>query len=364
MGRRKTPFKESPMYPVFDGHNDILLRLHLAPENREAIWLTGEGKGHLDLPRMKQGGFVGGFFAIYIPSPRKDGGTNNVEAMDNSTFIRPLPVLMTASQAQATALSMAGHLMWMERASNGAFKITRSVAEIRDCLAQGVIAGIMHMEGAEPIGPDLDALYAFHAMGLRSLGPVWSRPTVFGHGVPFAFPSGPDTGEGLTDAGKRLVRACNDLKIMLDLSHMNEKGFDDVARLTDVPLVATHSNAHSISPSSRNLTDRQLGVIAESRGMVGLNYATYFLRRDGKQSPDMGWEDVLAHLDHLLENLGEDHVGLGSDFDGVPVPQRIGDVTGVPRLQQAMLDHGYGPALVRKISCDNWLAVLERTWGH
>ena len=127
--------------------------------------------------------------------------------------------------------------------------------------------------------------------------------------MPFAFPSTPDTGAGLTEAGKRLIRECNALKIMVDLSHINEKGFDDVAAISDAPLVATHSNAHAVTQSSRNLTDRQLAVIAESGGMVGLNYATSFLRRDGKQSADMDWTDVLAHLDHLLAKLGEDHVG-------------------------------------------------------
>jgi membrane dipeptidase len=96
---------------------------------------------------------------------------------------------MTAPETQATAISMAGHLMWMERASEGALKICRSSADLRACMKTGTIAAIMHMEGAEAIGPDLDALYAFHAMGLRSLGPVWSRPTVFGHGVPFRFPA-------------------------------------------------------------------------------------------------------------------------------------------------------------------------------
>lgn len=351
------------MYPVFDGHNDLLLRLHLAPENRQAIWLTGEGKGHLDLPRMKAGGFVGGFFAIYIPSPKAHDDTDYMAAMENPPFRLPLPDLIPADQAQPVALSMAGHMQWMERVSNGQFRIVRSVAEIRECLARGVIAGIMHMEGAEAIDADLDALYLYHAMGLRSLGPVWSRPTIFGHGVPFAFPSSPDTGEGLTEAGKRLVRACNDLKIMLDMSHLNEQGFDDVARITNAPIVATHSNAHAVTPSSRNLTDRQLAVIRESNGMVGLNYATSFLRRDGKQSPDMGWEDVLAHLDHLIEKLGEDHVGLGSDFDGATLPKGIGDVTGLPRLTEAMEAHGYGPALMKKLTHENWLAVLERTWG-
>jgi membrane dipeptidase len=351
------------MIPVFDGHNDLLLRLLRAPDRREAIWLTGEGRGHLDLPRMLKGGFAGGFFAIYIPSPVTPNAPDFEAMMDNPPYEVPLPGLIGHEAAQPVALAMAAHLLWMERASGGRFKVCRSVAEIRACLSGGVIAGIMHMEGAEAIDPGLDALYAFHAMGLRSIGPVWSRPTVFGHGVPFRFPSSPDTGPGLTDAGRALIRACNELKIMVDLSHLNEKGFDDVARISDAPLVATHSNAHAVTPSARNLTDRQLAVIRESQGMVGLNYATVFLRPDGRKSPDMGWEPVLRHLDHLLANLGEDHVGLGSDFDGATLPKGIGDVTGLPALQEAMRAHGYGAALIEKICWRNWLALLDRTWG-
>ena len=349
------------MFPVFDGHNDLLLRLHKAPENRDQIWLTGEGKGHLDLPRMKKGGFVGGFFAIYIPSPQDHDAPDYMTAMENPPFALPLGDLITAPQALPVAMSMAGHFLWMERSAGGAFKICRTARQVRDCLAKGVIAGLMHMEGAEAIDESLDALYAFHAMGLRSIGPVWSRPTIFGHGVPFAYPSSPNTGAGLTDAGKRLVLACNDLKIMLDLSHINEAGFNDIARLSNAPLVATHSNAHAITPSSRNLTDRQLGVIRDSGGMVGLNYATSFLRRDGKQSADMGWDDIMRHLDHLLAHLGDDHLGLGSDFDGATIPAGIGDVTGLPALQKAMMDHGFGADLMKKLCSENWLALLDRS---
>ena len=351
------------MFPVFDGHNDILLRLYQDPDKREAIWLTGEGKGHLDLPRMKAGGFAGGFFAIYIPSPSAHDSLDYMELMENPPYTLPLSDLIADQAALPVAMAMAGQMLWMERSSGGAFRLVRTVAEIRDCMAKGVIAGILHMEGAEAIGPDLDALHTFHAMGLRSIGPVWSRPTIFGHGVPFAFPSGPNTGAGLTEAGKRLIETCNRLKIMVDLSHLNEAGFNDVALISDAPLVATHSNAHAVTATSRNLTDRQLAMIRESGGMVGLNFATSFLRRDGRQSADMGWEDVLSHLDHLLAHLGEDHVGLGSDFDGATLPKGIGDVTGLPALQQAMLDHQYGEALVKKISSENWLALLERTWG-
>lgn len=349
--------------PVFDGHNDFLLRLVRNPAARETIWLSGDGTGHLDLPRMKAGRFAGGFFAIYIPSPQAHDAPDFEAMMNNPPFDLPLPNLIRHEQAQPMALAMAGHLLWMERAAPGAFKICRSVAELRACLAEGVISAIMHIEGAEAIGPDLDALHLLHALGLRSVGPVWSRPTIFGHGVPFRFPGKPDTGPGLTEAGKRLIAECNRLKIMIDLSHLNEQGFDDVARLSDAPLVATHSNAHAVTASSRNLTDRQLAVIRESRGMVGLNFATSFLRPDGKQSPEMGWDAVLRHLDHLIEHAGEDHVGFGSDFDGATIPQGIGDVTGLPALQEALSVHGYDAALLRKLCHENWFGVLERTWG-
>lgn len=347
---------------IFDGHNDFLLRLLRDPENRRQTWLKGNGKGHLDLPRIKAGGFAGGFFAIYIPS--EDVAHDIDDLMDHPPYNVPLPALIEAKAAQPVALAMAGHLLWMERASDGAFKICRSVTEIKACLDKGVVAAIMHIEGAEAIGPDLDALYAFHAIGLRSLGPVWSRQTVFGHGVPFAFPSSPDTGPGLTAAGSDLVRLCNEMRILIDLSHLNEAGFNDVAKLSDAPLIATHSNAHALTPSSRNLTDRQLAMIRESSGMVGVNFAVGFLAEDGRKSDDIGFDPILRHLDHLIEHLGEDHVGFGSDFDGATVPAALGDVAGYDGLRDAMRAHGYDEALMRKLCHENWLAALERTWGR
>ena len=346
---------------TFDGHNDFLLRLLRAPERRQSIWRSGLEGGQLDLPRMKAGGFAGGFFAIYMPSRHAFDDEAFQRMMRNPPYEIPLPPLMELDEAQPMALAMAGHLLWLERTEE--LKICRSVGEIRAAMASGVIAAVMHMEGAEAIGPDLDALYVWHAAGLRSLGPVWSRPTHFGHGVPFAFPSSPDIGPGLTGAGQDLVRLCNELKIMIDLSHLNEKGFDDVARISTAPLVATHSNAHAATPSSRNLTDRQLRQIAESDGMVGLNFAVAFLRPDGRQDVDTPLEDMLRHLDHLIGILGEDRVGLGSDFDGAEIPEEIHDVAGLPRLWEACRRHGYGEELIEKLASRNWLALLERVWG-
>jgi membrane dipeptidase len=219
----------------------------------------------------------------------------------------------------------------------------------------------MHMEGAEAIAADLDALYLFHDMGLRSLGPVWSRPTVFGHGVPFKFPGDPDIGPGLTEAGKDLVRLCNELGIMIDLSHMNRAGFEDVANLSTAPLVATHSNVHALCASPRNLTDRQLDRIRETGGMVGLNFSTSFLRADGMGGADVGLDQMVRHIDYLVEKLGEGHVGLGSDFDGCTVPEAIKDVTGVPGLFDTLRAHGCDDALLARLAHGNWLDCLDRS---
>jgi len=339
----------------FDGHNDFLLRLMMAKEPREDVWFGPRETGHLDLARMKQGGFAGGLFAIFVP-PAQKGGAAPVSSGDV-----PLPEMMTHEAAQPVALTQAGLLHWMERAAPDDFRICRTPAEIRTAMDEHVIAGVMHMEGAEAIGPDLDALYLFHEMGLRSLGPVWSRPTTFAHGVPIRFPADPDIGPGLTDKGKDLVRLCNRLGILVDLSHLNQAGFEDVARITDAPLVATHSNAHALCASSRNLTDRQLAQIRETGGLAGLNFATFYLREDGRASAEMGWDELIRHTDYLIEHLGEDHVGLGSDFDGCIVPKTIGDVTGVQGLFGALREHGYDDALLTKLARDNWLSCLERT---
>ncbi|HEX2135692.1 MAG TPA: dipeptidase [Microvirga sp.] len=349
--------------PVFDGHNDVLLRLmRRAGRSPERAFLEGENAGHLDWPRMRDGGFAGGFFAIFVPSPDEPG--LDVDAMmARSRYDVPLAREIDLAEAQRVTLHMAALLLRIERESRGQVEVCRSAAQIRRCLEAGVLATVMHIEGAEAIDPDLHLLDVLHAAGLRSLGPVWSRSNVFGHGVPFRYPSSPDTGPGLTAHGRALIRACNRLRVMVDLSHLNEKGFWEVAKLSDAPLVATHSNAHAICPHSRNLTDRQLAAIRESRGMVGVNFATAFIRPDGRREANTSLEDLVRHIDHLIAHVGVDGVGLGSDFDGATIPIAIGDARGLPRLVDAMRQRGFDDATLRKICFENWIGVLERTWG-
>jgi len=351
-----------PLTPVFDGHNDVLLRLfRRGGPSPERAFIEGEALGHLDLPKARRGGFAGGFFAIFVPS---EGGGQKVEAMmTRATYDVPLPRPLALAEAQRVTLGMASLLLRIAEISGGALRLCHTAGDLRDCIAAGTVAAIFHIEGAEAIDPDFRIMDVLYAAGLRSIGLVWSRPNAFAHGVPFRFPSTPDIGPGLTELGKELVRVCNRKRIMLDLSHLNEAGFWDVARLTDAPLVATHSNAHAVTPHSRNLTDRQLHAIRDSGGMVGVNFATSFLRADGQKRAETGLEDVIRHFDHLIQEVGLDGVGFGSDFDGATVPRDIGDAAGLPRLLDAMRRHGYDEPALRKLGHENWLRVLERTWG-
>jgi len=242
-------------------------------------------------------------------------------------------------------------------------RIARRVADIDAARAgDGPPAAVMHLEGAEAIDPGLDELDSWHAAGLRSLGPVWSRANAFASGVPFRWPSSPDTGPGLTDAGRRLVRRCAELGILVDLSHLNEAGFWDVAGLDLGPLVASHSGVHAICPTSRNLTDAQLDAIGGSGGVVGIVFAVAFLRRDFAPDADTPLALIAEHARHVRDRIGVDHVALGSDFDGATIPAGLGDAAGLPRLLEALRAGGFTPDEIEAVAWRNWRRVLCAWW--
>ena len=324
--------------------------------NAVADFLDGDGEGHLDMPRMKAGGFAGGMFAIFAPNKDED-------LPDDDDVNPPLAGQIAQPVALRKTLEMASLLFRIEREGRGSFKVCRTASEIRDSMAMGVTAAVFHIEGAEAIDAEFKVLDVLYESGLRSIGPVWSRSNIFGHGVPFRFPSTGDTGDGLTAVGKDLIRCCNERGLLIDLSHLNEKGFWDVVKISKAPLVATHSNVHAICASSRNLNDDQLKAIRDSGGMIGLNFAGGFLREDGRWRTDTPLDIMVRHFDHMIKVAGEDCVALGSDFDGARIPQAIGDAAGLPNLIGAMRDKGYSEKLIAKIAHENWLGVLERTWG-
>jgi membrane dipeptidase len=339
--------------PILDGHNDVLLRLGSGEEGYS--FFERNDRGHVDLPRAREGNLAGGLFAIFVDS----GEPESMEPEDVEAFTSKTVEL---GYAQQVTLSIMARLFRLEAESAGQLQVVRSVDQISDCLARDVLAAVMHIEGAEAIDPGLDALQVFYQAGLRSVGIVWSRPNAFGYGVPFRFPESPDTGPGLTDAGEALVRACNELGILVDVSHLNEKGFWDVARISDAPLVATHSGAYAMCAATRNLTDAQLDAIAQSGGLVGVNFHVGFIRADGQDDPETPLTDIVRHVDYIADRIGVEHVAFGSDFDGAVMPRELGDAAGLPRLVDALRTAGYSEADLSKITHQNWLRVLAETW--
>ena len=342
---------------VFDGHNDVLSKLRNTGGVAQAESFLSLSEFHIDSIKSAQGNFGGGFFAMWVASP--DDG-DDLSMMNQPSYDIPLSPPVQQIEALPVVLEQAAILLRLQQL--GVVEICTTVSALKQCMQSDKLAAILHLEGCEAIDPEFHALDVLYAAGLRSIGPVWSRKTIYGEGVPFRFPSTPDIGGGLTTHGVELIRRCTDMGIMIDLAHLNQAGFDDVARQSNSPLVATHSNAHGICPHARNLTDAQLEQIRASGGVVGLNFAAAFLRADGRMLSDVPVDQMLRHLDYLLDKLGEDGVALGSDFDGADVPDDIGSVAGLPVLIDAMEKHGYGNRLVQKICHANWFDVLQRTW--
>jgi membrane dipeptidase len=339
---------------LFDGHNDAITR-----EDHAGL-VGGREGGHIDLPRMREGGMRGGIFAVFSPSP---GEESKEMKFGGDGYAEPLAEPLSHAAAAADASAAAGRLLRLER--EGEIALARTIADLDAAFADEASppVAVLSLEGAEAIDLGLEALDQWYSAGLRALGPVWSRSNDFAHGVPFAFPSSPDTGPGLTERGSALVRACAELGILVDLSHLNEAGFWDVARLEAGPLVASHSGAHAICEASRNLTDRQLRAIGESGGLVGIVFAPPFLR------PDFADDDagtpvslIAEHVRYVADLIGPEHVGLGSDFDGATVPAELGDAAGLPKLVTALEAAGFSGEELDGVLWHNWRRVLDAWW--
>jgi membrane dipeptidase len=319
---------------VFDGHNDVLLE--------ERSFSERSDEGHLDLERARAGGFAGGFFAIFTPHP--DGFPLDAE---RGPDVEPEPPV-AHDLALATTHAGIDKLLALEAA--GALRVVR---ERGDLELTGPVRAVMHIEGAEAIEPGLENLPALHARGLRSLGITWSRPNAFGHGVPFAAPASPDIGPGLSAAGRALVRACDELGILVDLAHLNERGFWDVAAVTEQPLVVTHACAHALVPSARNLTDAQLDALRDSGGVVGVCF----------HHEDVGPHrtDIARQVDHIAARIGPEHVALGSDFDGCELPEGIAGAQDLPLVLDDLRALGWEEPELRLAAHANFLRVLGGT---
>jgi membrane dipeptidase len=351
-----------PKFPVFDGHNDTLTHIFRPDRGFGRSFYERSDIGQLDLPRARSGGLTGGIFAIYTP-PLPDDPDDLIIPTTGSYNVK-YPSAVDFDYARDFTLDIFNLAEQIEAEGNGRVAITRDYIDLIDNLENRVFSIVLGIEGAAAISPDLSNLQEYYDRGLRVINPVWSRPNAFGYGVPFRYPSSPDTGPGLTDAGKALIKACNEMGILIDLAHLNEKGFWQVADLSNAPLVTSHTAVQAICPMSRNITDEQIMAIGRSGGLIGIYYMPGGLRPDGKNERDTPLAAIVEHIDHIVDLIGIDYVALGSDFDGATMPYGLNDVSALPNLVQVLENAGYDDEDLAKITYENWVRVFRDTWHN
>ncbi len=311
---------------VIDAHADILCDVRVRRRAGETAVL---GRHHL--PRLRAGGFGGVVFAIYLT-----------------------PYL--PESALRESLLQIDDLQEEIAESEGAVYLAHSAADLAPTTRRGRVAALLSLEGAEPLGTDLGILRLMYQLGVRVLGLTWARRTMVADGT-----GEEEAGGGLTRFGRAVVRECGRLGILVDVSHLSERGFWDVMEVAGGPVIASHSNARGLCDHRRNLRDDQLRAIAASGGAVGLNTCREFV---DPVAPSL--ERLLDHATHMSEVMGSGHVGLGLDFleylpgyEGQAVPG-LANAAEAAAITARLLARGVGAADVRGILGENWLQVWRQ----
>jgi membrane dipeptidase len=332
-----------------------------------------DSAGHIDIPRMREGGLDAIFFSIWMPS----------------SVTGPLAVKRALDQMDAVREQVRLHPQDLVLAT--------TAADIRRAHGVGKIAALMGVEGGHIIDNDIGLLRMYAALGVRYLTLTHSSNNDWAD-------SSTDKAahNGLTDFGKDVVRELNRLGVIVDVSHVADKTFYDALVVSRAPMIASHSSCRAICDHPRNMSDDMIKALAAKGGVIQINYYAGFLsqelrdaikanpdlvkqmeaeveKRCGKNEacqlieserlmrdmmaqgklPRVGWEKIVEHIDHAVRVAGPDHVGLGSDFDGAGMPYGMEDATHLPQITEALLKRGYSEADVRKILGENTLRVME-----
>ncbi len=314
---------------VFDGHCDTLLEILSGKRKFD----ERSRKGHIDLPRLREGGVTAQVFAVYLEDQYLPAG------------------------AVKQTLRMLDTLHHELDAHPDAFTLATRAADIEAAKRQGKVAAVVGLEGAEALEGDLATLRMFYRLGVRLLTVAWSRRNQAADGVGEL-----RTGGGLTTFGVELVHECNRLGVLLDISHLAPAGVKEVLEISSQPVIASHSNAYALCAHKRNLTDEQLQAVARKGGVVCVVFVPVFITAARK---DASLEKLLDHIDYIVRVAGIDHVGLGSDFDGFSPPPPVGleDVTRMPGITAGLVQRGYSEADIRKILGENFMRVFRQVAG-
>jgi membrane dipeptidase len=361
---------------VADTHNDVLLR---AMEGEDISVETRVG--HSDLVRLKKGGVDIQVFAVWV----------DPIAFEKKPFKR--------------AKDMIDTLYSIARRNSDKIAVVRNSAEIEKAIAEGKICAVIGVEGGHAIENSIEKLEELYKLGVRYLGLTWNNSTDWASSA-FDETTNPDKVKitGLSEFGKKVVEKMNELGMIVDVSHLGEKAFWDVVKVTKKPIIASHSSVYKLCPHYRNLKDEQIKAIAQTGGVVFVNfYAEYIdstfntkrkkleekykaqfdsirvlyehdqnaYRRARRQLMQKIAEELrppldvlIDHIDYIAKLVGVDHVGIGSDFDGISItPLEMDDVTFLPNITKKLLERGYSTDDIKKILGGNFLRVFKQVCG-
>jgi len=296
-------------------------------ENRSTVGIGVRSElGHVDIPRLIEGGVNCQVFAISSERRRK-----------------PSYPLRTALEMIERFYSECDeNKNWIEPVFN--------YKQIQETVEQGKIAAILSIEGGDVLEGSPEILRIFHRLGVRMIGIVHSLRNLLADGV-----KDKRTGGGLSELGVKVVESLNNLGMILDISHLSDAGFWDILTLTESPFIASHSNSGAVCEHPRNLSDDMIQALADKGGVMGMNFAPSFVH------PTHATVDRLVdHIDHIVDLVGPDHVGLGSDFDGIPsTPEGLEDVTKMPNITRELLNRDYSKDDISKILGGNHLRLIR-----
>ena len=324
--------------PTIDLHCDTLMQGFL--RDGETADLYDRPEFMLDIRRLCESGAMAQCFAIFLPPPGMWTEMGR-DAVPDEVYI--------ASCVKIFNDNLARYGEVIARATNA--------SEIRENFAAGKVSAILTLEDGRAVAGKLENLERFYDLGVRAISLTWNGHNCFGA------PNSKDPAimaEGLTDFGKEAIVYLQELGMLVDVSHLSDGGFDDVAELAKKPFVATHSNSRALSPHPRNLTDEMLRRLGEAGGVTGLNFAPQFLNRDTTRE-DSTAALLARHAKHIANVAGEDSVAIGSDFDGMTGELEIYDPTRMSRLAYAFADAGFTEAQIEKIIYKNALRVFADT---
>jgi membrane dipeptidase len=306
---------------VVDMHNDLLSK------SKNYDWSIKHKENHTDIPRMILGGIDAQFLAIWVSPKVKDPYKRGLEEAE----------------------------LFRKRVEENKEKIgaAKNYSDIMSLNKKGKIAAILCVEGGNVIQNSIKKLQEFYSLGARYMTITWNNSFEWAT----AAKDPKSKTKGLSAQGKKIIHAMDSLGMIIDVSHTGVKTIEDILKITKNPIIASHSGSYKLRPHFRNLTDEQMQSIANSGGIIGVNFCPPFLNETKKASI----KDVIDHIDYIVNLVGIDHVGLGSDFDGIEsTPVGLEDISKYPAITKALLDRGYSEKDIKKILGENILRIIKQ----